>query len=233
MTYDPTTTFYNIRTGAFTSATSAYAVQRGAAIVQQEQAGLENSLSTGVTRAWAIGGVTGAGVETNTVATTLDGTTWTTITTTGPSPTARKGAGGVYVPNCMPLERAAASCVIMIGGDRGGVPVSDVVWFLWVNEAVPRWEAIAAAQIGAPTPVTGAAVTLSPDRSTVFVFGGTTSGGASNDMYSFAPQGFADFTTAEGTNIAQRSINNASIAYEASTDQTWGPGEHPSCVRML
>jgi hypothetical protein len=216
-----TVTSYQSSTGRFsTAATAAYTVNRGAAIASVGATVLGAVASFDDRRVWALGGLTAAGVRTSTVA-YFDGRAWSTLTPAAPggSPAARTGASATYVTNCRPLDFAPQPCVLLFGGeDASGALLADI-WLLWVGETTPRWEYVPAMQSNGPPATKEAAISVAPDGSTVFIWGGTRSTGPTDDMFALSIPGFSDFTNAEAVNLA---VNMS--ATESSTDSFWGWG---------
>ena len=129
-------------------------------------------------------------------------------------PTARKSAGLAYQLACPAL---AGDCLVLVGGDKAGVPSTDSVWVF--DLAAKKWLAPATAMSNAPPPRTGLAVQPAPNSSMVYAFGGQLkSGAASNDVFVLSPFNFADpLPYSEMTNVAA-----GRYALASSVDKTWG-----------
>ena len=114
-----------------------------------------------------------------------------------PAPSARFGAGMAYLSSCAGLS---GSCLVLIGGQLGASLLGDV----WIFDLVLNtWSQPAGTNLLAPSPRTGHAVVPAPNGSMVFVVGGATSTGATNDVFVLSPFGFVDPQQSEMINVAQ------------------------------
>jgi hypothetical protein len=123
----------------------------------------------------------------------------TPTTTTRPS--ARKLAGMAYLSNCNTI---AGACLILIGGQRGSTILGDV-WVFSLTSRVwsqPQSGSTWSILSGAPSARYGHAVVAAPNASMVFVVGGMTAAGASNDVFALSPVGFSDVYESEMINLA-------------------------------
>jgi hypothetical protein len=123
----------------------------------------------------------------------------TPTTTTRPS--ARKLAGMAYLSNCNTI---AGACLVLIGGQRGSTILGDV-WVFSLTSRVwsqPQSGSTWSILSGAPSARYGHAVVAAPNASMVFVVGGMTAAGASNDVFALSPVGFSDVYESEMINLA-------------------------------
>jgi hypothetical protein len=168
--------------------------------------------------AWVFGGVDASGLETATL--------WKLATNTGgrptvsqvsfpasPAPAARKLGGMAYVSPCAGMTGA---CLVLIGGDKGGALFGDV----WVFDlTLNRWSQPLGTNLNMPSARSGHAVVAAPNSSLLYVFGGTTAAGVSNDVFALSPFGFQDATVDEMNNIA---LNSGVYANMSSVDPLLG-----------
>jgi hypothetical protein len=113
-----------------------------------------------------------------------------------PAPSARKSAGMAYLTPCAGM---AGACLVLIGGDRSGTLLGDV----WVFDLTLNvWSQPLGTNTNMPRARSGHAVTAAPNSSLLYVFGGTTSAGASNDVFALSPFGYLDATVPEMVNVA-------------------------------
>ena len=145
----------------------------------------------------AFGGLDASG---NTVSTTARYNyvtkAWTAVSPAGSPPSPRSLAGAAYLPNC-PSNLTNSGCFVVTGGvSPTGVLLGDTS-VLYTNglpqPAQPQgmyWTAPANAALDGPTPRHSAAVAVGIDGQTMYVFGGDTSTGVSNDLFALAPVGF-------------------------------------------
>ena len=126
-------------------------------------------------------------------------TTITPTTTTRPPP--RKLAGMAYLSNCNTI---AGACLVLIGGQRGTTILGDV-WVFSLNTRVwsqPQSGSTWSILTGAPSARYGHSVVAAPNASMVFVIGGMTASGTSNDVFALSPVGFGDVYENEMINLA-------------------------------
>jgi len=155
---------------------------------------------------YLFGGANTAGVESNDLwllsASTGGVPSLTTITpTTTTRPPARKLAGMAYLSNCNTI---AGACLVLIGGQRGSTILGDV-WVFSLTSRVwsqPQSGSTWSILSGAPSARYGHVVTAAPNASMVFVVGGMTAAGASNDVFALSPLGFGDVYESEMINLA-------------------------------
>jgi hypothetical protein len=123
----------------------------------------------------------------------------TPTTTTRPS--ARKLAGMAYLSNCNTI---AGACLVLIGGQRGSTILGDVWVFSLTSRVWSQPQSGSAWNIltGAPSARYGHTVVAAPNASMVFVIGGMTAAGASNDVFALSPSGFGDVYESEMINLA-------------------------------
>jgi hypothetical protein len=87
----------------------------------------------------------------------------------------------------------------LLGGERAGVLLGDV----WVFDLTARvWSQPLGTNINMPSPRSGHSVVSAPNATMLFVFGGMTSSGATNDIFVLSPFGYFDATIDEMTNVA-------------------------------
>jgi len=155
---------------------------------------------------YLFGGANIAGVESNNLwllsASTGGVPSLTTITpSTTTRPPARKQAGMAYLSNCNTI---AGACLVLIGGQRSTTILGDV-WVFSLNTRVwsqPQSGSTWSILSGAPSARYGHAVVAAPNASMVFVIGGMTAAGASNDVFALSPVGFSDVYESEMINLA-------------------------------
>jgi hypothetical protein len=126
-------------------------------------------------------------------------TSVTPTTTTRPS--ARKLAGMAYLSNCNTI---AGACLVLVGGQRGSTILGDVWVFSLTSRVWSQPQSGSAWNIlsGAPSARYGHTVVAAPNASMVFVVGGMTAAGASNDVFALSPVGFSDVYESEMINLA-------------------------------
>jgi hypothetical protein len=130
-----------------------------------------------------------------------------------PAPSARKLAGMAYLSPCAGMTGA---CLVLLGGDKGGALFSDV----WVfNLELNAWSQPLGSNQKMPSARSGHAVTAAANSSMLFVFGGTTAAGVSNDIFALSPFGYVDATMDEMVNLA---LNPGVYANQSSTDPLLG-----------
>jgi hypothetical protein len=155
---------------------------------------------------YLFGGANTAGVESNDLwlmsAATGSVPSLTTITpTTTTRPPPRKLAGMAYLSNCNTIVGA---CLVLIGGQRGTTILGDV-WVFSLTTSVwsqPQSGSTWSILSGAPSARYGHAVVAAPNASMVFVIGGMTASGTSNDVFALSPVGFGDVYESEMINLA-------------------------------
>jgi len=149
------------------------------------------------------GGVSSSGIETATLwllnANTAGAPSVTQIVfPVSPAPSARRLAGMAYLTSCNTVTITGA-CLVLLGGERAGVLLGDV----WVFDLSARvWSQPLGTNINMPSPRSGHSVVAAPNATMLFVFGGMTSSGATNDIFVLSPFGYFDATIDEMTNVA-------------------------------
>jgi hypothetical protein len=102
--------------------------------------------------------------------------------TTSTRPSARKLAGMAYLSNCNTI---AGACLVLVGGQSGSTIRGDVWVFSLTSRVWSQPQSGSAWNIltGAPSARYGHTVVAAPNASMVFVIGGMTAAGASNDVW--------------------------------------------------
>jgi len=150
---------------------------------------------------YVFGGTDGSGKETNTLWRVNSATSGLPVSSRiifplSPAPTARKLAGMAYITPCPAM---AGACLVLIGGERSGTLLNDV----WVYDLTANvWSQPAGTNVNMPTARSGHAVVSAPNSSMLFVFGGRTSTGVSNELFALNPFGFWDAVPSEMVNLA-------------------------------
>ena len=196
---------------AFTALSGALAETLGLANISFDRAASAAHPSDG--SVYLFGGLGATGFETNSL--------WRIATATGgappqpalitpagasPRPPARKLAGMAYLSPCPAM---AGACLVLLGGDTQGALLGDV-WVFDLTALV--WSQPLGSNVGMPSPRSAFSVVASPDNSQLFVFGGLTAAGVSNDLFALAPFGFADAQPSEMTNLAAATGVSAAIS---------------------
>jgi hypothetical protein len=174
------------------------------------------------------GGILSTGTYTNQLL-SVTTTGIAVVATTGTAPSARAYAAAVYLPACYsgaaPLGGAAGACIVLFGGYTSTKTLLNDVWVLDMRATTPTWYSPGT---GTTPAVTGTAPTAryyvsavaSGDGTAAYFFGGLTAGGAVNDVFAFAPGGFANPTAAEMNNLARPKGVEANTTM-STTDPTW------------
>ena len=147
-------------------------------------------------------------VDTNTlIAITTAGAV--VVQTNGTGPSARRNAAAVYLSSCFPGPSSQAlptpvggACLLVFGGLSGSTYLSDM-FLLDLTKNPPVWSAPKTTG-PAPSGRHSVAAVASGDGTTADFFGGRTASGPSNDLFSFAPGGFAEPTIPEMNNLARQ-----------------------------
>jgi hypothetical protein len=131
------------------------------------------------------------------------------ITTTGTTPAARTRSQAAYLPNCYGTGQP---CLVAFGGlsaETGGSRLGDTVIADMRVSTTATWSSVS--PIGAvPSARHSGSMVASHDGQYAYLFGGDSSTGVSNDVYMYAPFGFADPQPTEMTNIAVGKWTNMS-----------------------
>jgi hypothetical protein len=157
---------------------------------------------------YLFGGVNANGVESNqlwllSALSSLTGAPFMTLITptTTTRPSTRKLAGMAYLSNCNTIS---GPCLVLIGGQRGTTILGDV-WVFSLTSRVwsqPQSGSTWSILTGAPSARYGHSVVAAPNASMVFVIGGMTATGTSNDVFALSPVGFGDVFESEMINLA-------------------------------
>ena len=170
---------------------------------------------------YVFGGVSATGSETNSLWRVVAGPIGQTPAVTAipfaaPAPSPRKLAGMAYLSPCPAMTGA---CLVVLGGDLQGALLGDV----WVFDlTLSKWSQPTGLNLNMPSPRSGHVVTASPNQTMLYVFGGTTATGITNDIFALAPFGFWNSQPSEMTNVAQG--RPASISAIEPTLGWRGPG---------
>ena len=181
-----------------------------AGLSQQAVAPVPENLraSLGGVSAYAFGGLTLAGAESQQLWAFAGTAGWSLVTANGTAPAARRGASLTFVPACGGNATATFPCMVLVGvGMALETPTAaDNVWVLlfgplrWVNQAT-----LPGATSPAPAGLFGHNAVASADGKNVIVYGGATLAlGVSSDTYQLSPFGFYDkaVLAAEMVNVA-------------------------------
>jgi len=150
--------------------------------------------------------------------------TWSTMVRnpayTQPDPPARRFAGAAMLSSCWMSPRTGKleACFAMFSGlsATSSTPSTQQVWIAYdlFNSSGFGWRVLSIS--GSPVARWNVAAAASPDGSTLYLIGGDTAAGPTNEVWALATQGFSDPTTNEWTNIA-RSTGTYGLASSFNT----------------
>ena len=203
---------YSLLSTAFTPQTtftgSALAVRGGAVAA---------GATPGTT--YVFGGVNALNAFTNgvVVVTALGATPLAVVNTT--LPPVRRLAAAAYLPKCYSnsaaLPGATGACLVVFGGLAPGNVMLGDLWVLDMRVTPATWSS--PTQTGpAPTARHSASAVASGDGTFAAFFGGMTATAPSNDIFTFAPGGFATPATSEMYNLARPNGVEAATAQSST-----------------
>ena len=139
---------------------------------------------------------------------------WVQVQVPTPVPTARRGATVSFLKDC----RAGRACFIVIGG-TGPLTLNtqtDNCWIYWASgwdvagTAAAKWQVCTQSGSYQPLNLVGHSTAVSPDGTSIFVFGGYSalSGVVNADIFQFKATGFIDDNTVQAEMVSMATGNN-------------------------
>lgn len=138
------------------------------------------------------------------------------VSGTQASPPGREFASGAWMPKCYlnTTTDVVEPCFAFFGGLRGTTGSPSQVW-----QAIPRGADAVQWRVqsipGSPTPRWSTMAGVSPAGDVLYLIGGDTAGGATNQVWAYAPFGFPDLRAGEYDNIARTGVADHSSEWNA------------------